>query len=268
MKISSRQACLPLLITAILIVYSQVWAQEPIRVFIGNPDCSPFDVPAQGEVRLPLWFETSEFIGGGMLQLAVVDSTWLYWTGLDFYYPWEYSYNILGNVSVLSFLPEGDYLDTLLHVADFRLYIDADSSYYGQSIQAVVAYNILFVDTTGWWSFNVDYCVSPLCIECQTSINDSPQVPGEISCSAYPNPFNSSVTISFALPHDGEAAVTIYDISGRKVRNLFRGGASSGRNRVVWDCTDDSGAPLSSGVYFYILEFGEYRSSSKLVLLK
>lgn len=268
MKISSRQACLPLLITAFVFLYSQAPAQDPIRVFIGNPDCSPFDVPAQGEVQLPLWFETSEFIGGDMLQLAVVDSTLLYWTGLDFYYTWEYSYNILGNVLVMSFLPEGEYLDTLLHVADFLLHIDADSSYYGESIQAIVAYNIIFVDTAGYTIFEVDCCISPLCIECQTSINDSPQVPDEISCNAYPNPFNSSVTISFALPHDGEAAVTIYDIMGRRVRALGGGILCAGTNSIVWDATDDGGAALSSGIYFYRIDYSNRRVTSKITLLR
>jgi hypothetical protein len=243
-------------------------AQEPVRVFIGNPDCSLFDVPAQGEVRFPLWIEMPEPIGGGVMRLVIADPVVAEWLDVDFYYPWQHYVYINGDILTLSFLPTGSYPDSLLHVADLQFRMDADSSRYGQSVQAIVATNMTFVDTTGWFSFGVDYCVSPLCIECQTSINDTPQLPDEISHTAYPNPFNSSVTISFALPHDGEAAVTIYDIMGRRVRTLSGGILRAGTNSIVWDATDDSGAALSSGVYFYRINCDIQGITSKITLLR
>jgi hypothetical protein len=267
MKISSRLSCLPLLITAFLFLYSQAAAQEPIRVFIGNPDCSPFDVPAQGEVAFPLWVEMPEPIGGASMSLVITDSVVAEWLDVQFYYPWQLYVHINGNILILSFIPTGSYPDSLFNMADLQFRMDADSSRYGQSIQAILALSMIFADTTGWL-FDVDYCVSALCIECQTSIDDHPQMPAEISIIAYPNPFNSSVTISFALPHDGEAAVTIYDISGRKVRTVANGIFGAGAHSITWDATDDKGAALSSGVYFYRINCGNQKVASKITLLR
>jgi hypothetical protein len=62
--------------------------------------------------------------------------------------------------------------------------------------------------------------------------------------SAYPNPFNSRLLIDYGLDKPGEAAVSIYDLTGREVAVLASGRQTPGRYRVTWDA---AGAP--SGVY-------------------
>jgi hypothetical protein len=63
--------------------------------------------------------------------------------------------------------------------------------------------------------------------------------------SAYPNPFNSSVALSFHLPAASPVELKIYDICGREIAALGTGHWALGENRVVWDA---DGIP--SGVYF------------------
>ena len=69
----------------------------------------------------------------------------------------------------------------------------------------------------------------------------------------YPNPFNPHTTISFELPSQKQVTVNIYDILGRRVKQLFDGVADVGRHQLLWDSNDDQGNPISAGIYFYRL---------------
>jgi hypothetical protein len=88
--------------------------------------------------------------------------------------------------------------------------------------------------------------------------------PNSFSLSpAYPNPFNSSTTISYDLPQQSDVVIAIYDLLGRKVETLIAGWQSAGSHSVVWDAKD-----ASSGVYFYHIEAGDYEQTRKCVLLR
>ena len=80
---------------------------------------------------------------------------------------------------------------------------------------------------------------------------------------AYPNPFNPTTTLSFALPEGRHARLEIYDVSGRKVDTLLDEDLPAGRHRVVWQ----AGA-AASGVYFARLQAGGDQAVTRLVLLK
>ena len=84
----------------------------------------------------------------------------------------------------------------------------------------------------------------------------------------YPNPFNSSTNISFALPEAGHVKLSIYDIMGRLVNTLVNVDADAGRQTITWDGTDGSGLPVSSGIYFYTLRSGNDLKSHRMILLK
>ncbi len=90
----------------------------------------------------------------------------------------------------------------------------------------------------------------------------------------YPNPFNSSTTISFSLPSTGlppgsrgglwGGSLRVYDLTGRLVADLTpKGRLAAGEHRVVWDAKD-----LTSGVYLVRLKGEEWTSSRKVVLLR
>ncbi len=99
-------------------------------------------------------------------------------------------------------------------------------------------------------------------------MGESESIPYRISLSNYPNPFNSSTTISFTLPEAGHVDLAIYDIIGRLVNTLVNADINAGHQTVIWDGTDELGRPVSSGIYFYTLRSGEISSSSRMLLLK
>ncbi len=80
---------------------------------------------------------------------------------------------------------------------------------------------------------------------------------------AFPNPFNPFTTITFELPERLRAALTIYDILGRKVATLHDGILGEGEHSIRWDAGD-----LPSGVYFYTLQAGEFVQTGRAALVK
>ncbi len=85
----------------------------------------------------------------------------------------------------------------------------------------------------------------------------------------YPNPFNPSTTFSFTLPIDKEISVRIYDVTGRMVRTLIDGEwYAAGTHQATWDGHADSGSPVASGTYLYTLEYGNFRQSRTMLLVK
>ena len=84
----------------------------------------------------------------------------------------------------------------------------------------------------------------------------------------YPNPFNPSTTIRYGLPVAAPVSVAIYDVLGRRVRTLLDGNQAAGWHRITWNGRDDQGERVSSGIYIYRLQAGEFMSSRKLVLMR
>ncbi len=84
----------------------------------------------------------------------------------------------------------------------------------------------------------------------------------------YPNPFNPSTVISFQLPVNSEVTLGIYNIAGQLVRKLVAGEMNAGQHSFTWDATNDRGARVASGVYFYVLKAGEFSAQKKLMLMK
>jgi hypothetical protein len=94
------------------------------------------------------------------------------------------------------------------------------------------------------------------------NINNS--VPLVFSLSQnYPNPFNPTTKINYDLPKDCKVTMIIYDILGREVIKLVNEFKKAGRYTASFN-----GHNLSSGVYFYRIEAGEFVQSKKMVLVK
>ncbi|NUO80372.1 T9SS type A sorting domain-containing protein [candidate division KSB1 bacterium] len=84
----------------------------------------------------------------------------------------------------------------------------------------------------------------------------------------YPNPFNPSTMIPYELPHAVHVQLAIYNLLGEKVRTLVDTKESAGVKHITWDGRNDHGQAVSSGVYLYRLEAGEFRMAKRLVLLQ
>jgi photosystem II stability/assembly factor-like uncharacterized protein len=88
--------------------------------------------------------------------------------------------------------------------------------------------------------------------------------PADFSLSQnFPNPFNPSTTINFTLPVSGNVSLKVYDMVGREVATLVNSYTNAGSYSVSFDATR-----LSSGMYFYKLQSGEFTQVKKMMLLK
>jgi len=84
-----------------------------------------------------------------------------------------------------------------------------------------------------------------------------------------PNPFNPTTTIEYSIASRSHVSLKIYDVSGRLVRTLIDEVQSPGSVKSIsWHGQNDSGQQVSSGVYFYRLEAGNFTQTRKMVLLK
>ncbi len=94
-------------------------------------------------------------------------------------------------------------------------------------------------------------------------------IPQEIELAQnYPNPFNPTTTIGFALPETQNAQLVIYNVLGQQVAELVNAQLPAGRYEFQWDGTNQSGAKVSSGIYFYMLKVGDKRFVNKMLLNK
>ena len=86
----------------------------------------------------------------------------------------------------------------------------------------------------------------------------------------FPNPFNPTTTIQYAIPADGAGYVelVIYNINGQKVRTLVDETKDAGFYSVVWDGRNDTGESVSSGLYLYRIVSGSFIKIEKMTFMK
>lgn len=87
---------------------------------------------------------------------------------------------------------------------------------------------------------------------------------------AFPNPFNPSTLIRFDLTGEqaASALVDVYDLTGRRIRSLFRGEMEPGTWSLAWDGRDDRGNAVSSGLYFARINVDDRSHSLKMMLTR
>jgi flagellar hook assembly protein FlgD len=88
----------------------------------------------------------------------------------------------------------------------------------------------------------------------------------------YPNPFNPTTSIKYALHEDARTCIEIFNIKGQKVKTLVDKRQSAGYHTIMWNGKDNSGKTAASGLYFYKMlsegNSGRYTSTKKMILLK
>ena len=89
----------------------------------------------------------------------------------------------------------------------------------------------------------------------------------------YPNPFNPETWIPYQLSQESEVSLEIYDGQGHLVRRLQLGWKDAGyyttaTEAIYWDGRNTNGESVSSGVYFYRLQAGNFSQTRKMVILK
>ena len=85
----------------------------------------------------------------------------------------------------------------------------------------------------------------------------------------YPNPFNPATTIPLALPTGAkDVDLTIYNVLGQPMRQLWTGPLPAGEHELTWDGRDAQGRPVATGVYVYRLQVDEQTRTRKMVKLE
>jgi len=98
---------------------------------------------------------------------------------------------------------------------------------------------------------------------------DGENLPTEFALhNNYPNPFNPVTNILYDIPEVSDVTLEIYNVMGQRVRTLVQGSHEPGRYQIVWNATNDFGKGLSSGMYIYRIQAGDFVSVKKLVLMK
>ncbi len=100
-------------------------------------------------------------------------------------------------------------------------------------------------------------------VSATATAGDSGATPGEFALEgAYPNPFATTATIRYALPHPADVRLTVYDVLGREVLTLAEGAQEAGRHTATV-----SAQGLAGGVYFVRMTAGGFAATQKFVVL-
>lgn len=84
----------------------------------------------------------------------------------------------------------------------------------------------------------------------------------------YPNPFNPTTTIEYEIATPEHVTLDIINVTGQVVRHLVDDYQGAGVHTVQWNATDDGGARVASGIYFYRISAGEFSQTKRMMLVK
>jgi hypothetical protein len=98
---------------------------------------------------------------------------------------------------------------------------------------------------------------------------DVSPVPGadKFAVRNYPNPFNPTTKIEYTMPKAGHLTLKIYNVKGELVKTLIDDQIETSGS-IMWDGTNDNGAKVSSGVYFYEARTAGQVQVEKMALVK
>jgi len=106
--------------------------------------------------------------------------------------------------------------------------------------------------------------------ECHEAVGEKPASEGnELKLEAPSlSPGETSVNIRYWLPSATDVVLTIYDVTGTRIRTLDLGNQEEGDHLVVWDVRDQSGQAVPRGIYLVRLQVANQARSLKLIVLR
>jgi len=81
----------------------------------------------------------------------------------------------------------------------------------------------------------------------------------------HPNPFTFAVNIPFIISSTGDIRFSVYSLSGQKIKEISFRSVTAGSYRIIWDGTNDNGAPVRQGLYIFALTFKGNTWSGKII---
>ena len=82
-----------------------------------------------------------------------------------------------------------------------------------------------------------------------------------------PNPFSNSTMMAFVLPHAERVQLDVFDLNGRRVRELVLERREAGRQLASWDGSDERGQRVAAGVYLYRMRAGSFEAAQRTVFV-
>jgi len=101
-----------------------------------------------------------------------------------------------------------------------------------------------------------------------TGVDHTPPVSAVALGSNHPNPFSGATAIDLDLVRDANVAVDVFDVAGRRVRQLNFGRIAAGSKSMTFDGMGDDGRPLPSGIYFYRINASGVTATRKMVIAR
>jgi len=152
---------------------------------------------------------------------------------------------------------------------------------------AAIGYGLGYTEPLGWVSGDGD-CWHPLTNDyglavvptfvpytegmAIKSLGDSNEEPSDIPESFYtrfgPNPFNPQLVVRFGLPVASRTRVDVFDVKGRRVKQLVDRHLTAGHHQMIWAGDDHSGRRAASGVYFVRVVSGEMDTTERVTMVK
>lgn len=96
-----------------------------------------------------------------------------------------------------------------------------------------------------------------------TELDENPIISNFELYQNYPNPFNPSTTIRYQIPESGIVTIKVYDLLGKEVSTLVNDYKAAGTHDVIFNAEE-----LSSGIYFYSLQSGNFMKTKSMTVLK
>ncbi len=101
-------------------------------------------------------------------------------------------------------------------------------------------------------------------------VEENRQIPIEkngLAINAKPNPFNTSITITYQLAKPAKVECRIFDASGREIKTLVSSQADKGLHRIIWNGKDNNNERVNAGVYFLRIITEQEQTQTKLIML-
>jgi len=258
---------------------------EPVWMYVGEDtlpnlisnghfDCgrkTPWEQPSyEGAYAVfNLYEENSWFSDGGFVEISVINAG-----SADWHVQLQQSVALdSGHTYFISFKADASEPRTFSFMLQYNQ--DPYDIYFQQSVDLEEAgsfgpyqFNCNVTDHLAMLRFNVGLVLSEVYFDDivivdstlitatpETNINFEPlDANGYIISGNYPNPFNARTTLHYQLPQAGMVSLTIYTITGQKVRTLINGYQSAGDHRLIWDGKNESAQDAPSGIYIYKIE--------------
>jgi len=230
---------------------------------LANPGNTSFMVSAHVGTDEYIAFQSNTVIGHSVDNLAPVpplaliaqrvgNYVYLKWNGVHL--PDMKNYAVYRKTSTGVMLILGNFLST-----------SPDTLYTDSSAPASALYYIVTAKDV---HANESNASNEAAVAAATGVGNTPAITQLSVLQNRPNPFTAGTEFQIGLPSASRVDIRVYDVAGRRVREMTLHNVPAGWKNVAFDARDDSGRALASGVYFYKVSAAGKTITTKMVIAR